>query len=574
MAAFRRLVPALAALLAPALFGLGAAPPPSRPAPSPPLTRGVNLSEWFQAADAGAIDGCHYGPHDFTQLRSMGIDTVRLPMNLTALSSGAPDYTIDPRVLTALDRVVGWAREAGLTLVLDNHTETSVPGRARLDVLTKLWTQLATRYRGSGASLVYEVLNEPNYASDADDGITDDAQGAQAWADRQGQVIQAIRAIDGKTPILVGGVDWNGLGGEPWRSHPAGLAALPTYSASNIIYGFHFYEPMLFTHQGASWALAKPGVSMADVRDIPFPYDAARMPAMPGEYAGTWVGDAWKSYPQEGTAAYLQQRLQVARDFAATHHVRVIAGEYGALQDVAPPADRVAWYRTVAAALDADGIPRIQWDYHHGFGIFRKGSAGYVDQDLDTDLVQALGYTPPTPGSPRVLYGDCRGWRVDNVSTAPDVSFADPLAHSGHDAIRLGKPVQYTGIGLGFRDQVDLSPKVQQGYALSFWIRSSRAGAGLQVRFEDTDTGAGDVAWRHGLDVNVTAADTWQHVQVPLTGLAALGGWDADTGTWYDAGQEQGRFDWSKVAALRFVAERQGYPDVDFRIDDVSLVHP
>lgn len=548
-------------------------PSPSPPPAVPAIHRGVNLSQWFQANSADAIDACTYGAHDFAQLKELGVDTVRLPINLTLLSSGAPDYTIDPRVLAGLDQAVAWADDHDLTLILDNHTETWVPDRADQDVLVRLWTQLATRYRGSTATLVYEVLNEPNHGSDADDGITDDAQGVATWSQRQGEVVKAIRAIDPSTPILVGGVDWNGLGGEPWRSTPVGLAALPTYDAANIVYGFHFYEPMLFTHQGAAWSLAKPGLSLEGIRDVPFPYDAARMPSLPPEYAGTWIENAWRAYPSEGSATHLRARLQQARDFAAARNVPVIVGEFGALQDVAPAPDRVRYYETVRRELEAAGLPWIQWDYHHGFGLFEKGSRGHVDQHLDPAVLQALGYPAPAAGRPRTLFGECRGWKVDDVSAAADHSFADPGAHTGRRAIRLSRPARWNHVGLGFVGGDDLSAKVAEGYALSFWVRSTRAGSRLQYRFEDTDAGSADVGWRRGGDVVLTQADTWQHVLVPLDGLTALGGWDPETG-WHDGAQEQGRFDWSRVDAFKLVAEHEAWPDAEFRLDDVRLVRP
>ena len=47
---------------------------------------------------------------------------VRLPINLHAMTSGPPDYRIDPLLYDFLDQIADWADELELHLILDNHT--------------------------------------------------------------------------------------------------------------------------------------------------------------------------------------------------------------------------------------------------------------------------------------------------------------------------------------------------------------------------------------------------------------------------------------------------------------------
>ena len=79
----------------------------------------------------------------------------------------------------------------------------------------------------------YEVLNEPH-------GIADGV-----WGSIQQSVIDAIRTEDAVHYIIVGGANWNSYNN---------LSALPLYSDTKLIYTFHFYDPFVFTHQGASWS--------------------------------------------------------------------------------------------------------------------------------------------------------------------------------------------------------------------------------------------------------------------------------------------------------------------------------
>lgn len=47
-----------------------------------PFNRGVNLTNWFQVNNAKEIQFTKYTKHDFEQLKSLGVDVIRLPINL------------------------------------------------------------------------------------------------------------------------------------------------------------------------------------------------------------------------------------------------------------------------------------------------------------------------------------------------------------------------------------------------------------------------------------------------------------------------------------------------------------
>lgn len=87
-----------------------------------PFSRGVNLTNWFQAGSARQIPFTKYNQQDLANIKSLGCDVIRLPINLHAMTEDAPDYTLDPLFLFFLDQVVDWAEELELHLILDNHT--------------------------------------------------------------------------------------------------------------------------------------------------------------------------------------------------------------------------------------------------------------------------------------------------------------------------------------------------------------------------------------------------------------------------------------------------------------------
>ena len=71
-----------------------------------PFSKGINLTNWFQANSPGSIDFSKYSYDDFSDIKSLGVDDIRLPINLHSMMQGEPDYTLDPLFLFFLDQVV------------------------------------------------------------------------------------------------------------------------------------------------------------------------------------------------------------------------------------------------------------------------------------------------------------------------------------------------------------------------------------------------------------------------------------------------------------------------------------
>ena len=81
-----------------------------------PFNRGVNLTNWFQTRNAGKIQFSKYAKKDFENIRSLGCDIIRLPVNLFYMTGGKPDYIVEPIFLGYLDKALDWAEELGFDL--------------------------------------------------------------------------------------------------------------------------------------------------------------------------------------------------------------------------------------------------------------------------------------------------------------------------------------------------------------------------------------------------------------------------------------------------------------------------
>lgn len=159
-----------------------------------PFHRGVNLTGWFQARDARHIQFERFSKKDFQDIKSLGCDVIRLPINMHSMTEGAPEYILDVHFLNCLDSAVNWAEQLNLHLILDNHSfhpiKVTDPGIGK--ILNKVWPQLAERYRDRSDLIIYEILNEPH-------GISN-----QLWGEIQQGAIDAIRKVDDRHTIIIG----------------------------------------------------------------------------------------------------------------------------------------------------------------------------------------------------------------------------------------------------------------------------------------------------------------------------------------------------------------------------------
>jgi endoglucanase len=522
-----------------------------------PFSRGVNLTGWFQSGSARQIQFSRYSRIDFENIKSLGCDVIRLPINLHFMTNGQPDYRIDPLFFEFLDQAVNWAEELNLWLILDNHTFDPA---ANTDpdigqVLEKVWLQMAQHYEDRSQYILYEVLNEPHGISDA------------LWNTIQLGVINKIRSVDTRHTIVVGPAGWNSYNN---------LANLPRYTDPNLLYTFHFYDPFLFTHQGATWV----DPSMAPLAGVPFPYRADSMPALPASLSTTWVGDNYRSYPADGTVQKVKQLIDIAVRFKAERNVPVFCGEFGVYIPNSHNNHRVYWYEVVRKYLEEKQIAWTSWDYHGGFGLFKAGSNGLFQHDLNVPLLQSMGLNipdqtdykqvPDSTGS--VIYADWPGNQLfeSSYNSGTIDYYSTDSPNNGKYCLKWTGATQYNSIGLDYVPDRDFSELVKNNFALDMMVRGDTPGLSFQIRFMDSKTPeATDYPWRMGITINdqqIPCDRKWHHLYIPLSQLAELGGWYNNI--WQNP---QGKFDWKAVDRIEFVAENGPLGTSRFWFDNIQI---
>ncbi len=117
----------------------------------------------------------YIGEDDIRFIKSVGFNAVRIPLHWDLFMS--EDGAIEGPGWALLDRVIGWAKAAGLYVIVDLHAapggQTGInhddgPGYPLMfyvphdrDLTVKLWQAIAQRYAGDPTILGYDLLNEP-----------------------------------------------------------------------------------------------------------------------------------------------------------------------------------------------------------------------------------------------------------------------------------------------------------------------------------------------------------------------------------------------------------------------------
>lgn len=333
--------------------------------------KGINLGGWLsQCDDTEETYSTFVQEKDIEIIKGWGMDHVRLPFDYELIEDkeGNPVESGYQHLMDAVD----WCGKYGLNLILDLHKtmgysfddahhETGFFESEKLQArFYALWENMASRFGKYSDRVAFELLNE----------VTDKSY-CELWNQISRECISRIRKIAPDTKILVGGY---------WNNSVDSVKDLDMPYDENIIYNFHCYEPLIFTHQGAPWI---PTMDTSFRITIDAPYKDM------GEASAKYlqqVTTGFSGFSPEDTlsAKYFEKIFAEAISVAEERDVALYCGEYGVIDRVAPE-EAVKWYSMINEVLTRYGIGRSAWNY-------KKMDFGIADDRMDAVRSDLLKY--------------------------------------------------------------------------------------------------------------------------------------------------------------------------------------
>lgn len=308
--------------------------------------KGINLGGWFSQCDYSEERLNNFITEaDIEKISHWKVDHVRIPVDYNIFENDDGTYKKDG--FGRIDLAFELCRKYGLNAVLDLHktagfsfddygeNESGFFDSEELqERFYKLWEKFALRYGNRPDSIAFELLNE----------VTN-REYIEKWNSIAENCIKRIRVYAPDTIILVGSY---------WNNSAEAVKDLAKPYDEKVVYNFHSYDPLKFTHQGAYWT---------DMIDP----------------------DERIAFEDSGvTIEYFEKFFASAIETAKINGTTLYCGEYGVIDKVSPE-DTLEWFRCINTVFEKYGIARSAWCY-------KEMDFGLSDTRLDSIRDELLKY--------------------------------------------------------------------------------------------------------------------------------------------------------------------------------------
>ncbi|MBO4903829.1 MAG: cellulase family glycosylhydrolase [Lachnospiraceae bacterium] len=333
--------------------------------------KGINLGGWLSQCvsyDKQHFDG-FITKEDISRIASFGLDHVRLPVDYDVfMNEGSGQDTVNEEGMAHIDDCINWCRECGLNIILDLHkakgymfdtkevadADRFFSDEGLQEIFYKTWEMFAKRYGKYSDILAFELLNEVvNPACEA------------AWNKIAAKAIERIRKIAKDNYIIVGGVNYNNV---------LAVSGIKITGIDKLVYNFHCYEPLCFTHQKAYWV-----EGMTEDYEMVYPASIDEIRRKSEEFSKDHMGAVFNKC-MDGDGPIFDRMFKDAIEHAQKNDVPLYCGEYGVI-DRAPLPDTLAWMKDIHESFEKYGIGRALWNYKNkDFGLVDEHYAPILEE--------------------------------------------------------------------------------------------------------------------------------------------------------------------------------------------------
>jgi len=348
------------------------------------LSRGLNLSMWWaqMPPDDKRFKG-HVTAEDAARIKQLGCTFVRLPVDPQALTDLSKSGAMKADRLKLFEKSLDLFQEQGVAVLVCPYLDDDAKVRVMTDpkwranfavFLRTLAEKLSTR----PVDMIFlEVLNEPacNDQSIVDGFLKEMMPELRKGAPKHTLVVPSNLRANNRMDTV------------------GGFANGKTVADANAIYDLHFYDPVTFTHQGATWMPWQ----CKFIKNLPYPSSLELIRPVLKDYPSQGAKDWAVKYGQEQwNKDRIDAALQRAIDWGAKNKATILCGEFGCFGDYCPPEARAKYLRDVRETLEKHSLGWAMWEYCGGFGVVQEKDG---KRFIDDKVCEALGLSAPAAQS-------------------------------------------------------------------------------------------------------------------------------------------------------------------------------